>query len=81
MSRRWRRLADSLIDAQPFRLALSRHTQFKIARLVARFLAQTVLPMRRREKHRQLVAHVGQLPPYGLSKESCKIEGRPEIVT
>jgi hypothetical protein len=37
--------------------------------------------MRRREKHRQLVAHVGQLPPYGLSKESRKIEGRPEIVT
>jgi hypothetical protein len=33
MSRRWRRLAESVIDAQPFRLALSRHTQFKITRL------------------------------------------------
>jgi hypothetical protein len=62
MSRRWRRLADSLIVAQPFRSALSRHAQFKITRLVARFLAQTVLLMRRRKKHRQLVAHVGQLP-------------------
>jgi hypothetical protein len=60
MSRRWRRLADSLIVAQPFRSALSRHAQFKITRLEARFLAQTVLLMRRQKKHRQLVAHIGQ---------------------
>jgi hypothetical protein len=39
---------------------LSRHAQFKITRLEARFLAQTVLLMRRQKKHRQLVAHIGQ---------------------